>query len=53
VKKVLETLIDEDLGDLKFEVEQATKDVKDIEDVIESLKNQIPFYKKKLNNRKE
>lgn len=53
VKQVLESLKDKDLNILAKEVSEATKKVQYIEDVIENLKNQIPFYKKKLANRKE
>ena len=53
VKQVLESLKDKDLENLTKEVGEATKKVQYIEDVIENLKNQIPFYKKKLANRKE
>ena len=53
VKLVLDSLADQDLSILKKEVNDATKKVQYIEDIIENLKNQIPFYKKKLANRKE
>jgi peptidoglycan hydrolase CwlO-like protein len=52
VKKVLESLADNDLTELQNEVADATKKVNIIEEEIENLKALIPDYKNKIKNRK-